>query len=66
MISMIYYYNNKVTIETVCMAKSEITQISQNSQDHIYCKSTIFGRYKIWWIYYFLGDNRGFSLYNPI
>ncbi len=31
-----------------------------------YCKSTIFGRYKIWWIYYILSDNRGFSLYNPI
>ncbi len=31
-----------------------------------YCKSTIFGRYKIWWIYYILSDNRSFSLYNPI
>ncbi len=26
-----------------------------------YCKSTIFGRYKIWWIDYVLSDNRGFS-----
>ena len=29
----------------------------------IYCKSTIFGRYKIWWIYNILSDNRSFSLY---
>ncbi len=31
-----------------------------------YCKSTKFDRYKIWRIDYFLSDNRGFSLYNPI
>ncbi len=33
---------------------------------YVYCKSTNFDRYKIWQIDYFLGDNRGFSLYNPI
>ena len=31
-----------------------------------YCKSTKFGHYKIWRIHYFVGDNRGFSLYNSI
>ena len=31
-----------------------------------YCNSTKFDRYKIWRIHCFLGDNRGFSLYNPI
>ncbi len=31
-----------------------------------YCKSSIFGRYKIWRICYFLSDNRGLFLNNPI
>ena len=30
------------------------------SQGKAYCKSTKFGRYKIWWICYVLSDNRGF------
>ena len=53
--------NMKQIIHSIQGRLAGISLLCSLHVDCIYCKSTIFSRYKIWRISYFLSDNRGFS-----